>query len=245
MSTGLRPGLKLAGTHRISEVDRDSGGRPPPRALGGATISWRALRCANDLAVRSPCSSEAQGSADAVDDRGRRSRERHGRRADVRRGRRATLRGHTPNNLKYCEHAPINMRKPKSDMAQGRDRDERLQEEDSMSSHLTPPLAATQPSPAVAAGPLPAPIPPAPTVTGQPAVAAQTLLSSPPPEVLDAMERAAQTHAELSAQGRELRFLRDAQGGRTRIEVRDRGGNVLKTLSPAQALAVAAGAPLE
>jgi hypothetical protein len=59
------------------------------------------------------------------------------------------------------------------------------------------------------------------------------------------MERAAQIHAQMSGQGRELRFLRDTQGGHTRIEVRDRGGNVLKTLSPSQALAVAAGAPLE
>jgi hypothetical protein len=72
-----------------------------------------------------------------------------------------------------------------------------------------------------------------------------TIPSSPPPEVLDQMASAAQTHEALSAQGRELRFSRDEQSGRTRIEVRDRSGNVLRTLSPAEALAVAAGAPLE
>jgi len=59
------------------------------------------------------------------------------------------------------------------------------------------------------------------------------------------MGSAAQTYDELSSQGRELRFARDEQSGRTRIEVRDRAGNVLKTLSPAQALALAAGTPLE
>jgi hypothetical protein len=138
------------------------------------------------------------------------------------------------------------MRKPKSDMAHGRDRVKRLQEEDSMSSQVTPPPAATQSAPPTAASLPPAPVPAAAAPTAaQPTVSVQTLPSGPPPEVYEAMGRAAQTHAQLSAQGRELRFLRDAQGGHTRIEVRDRDGNVLKTLSPAQALAIAAGAPLE
>jgi hypothetical protein len=79
----------------------------------------------------------------------------------------------------------------------------------------------------------------------EPSVSLQTLPSSPPQEVLDQMARAAQIHAELSSQGRELRFSHDQQSGRTRIEVRDRDGNMLRTLSPAQALEVAAGAPLE
>ncbi|MFI5005307.1 MAG: hypothetical protein ACHQE6_09875 [Solirubrobacterales bacterium] len=79
----------------------------------------------------------------------------------------------------------------------------------------------------------------------EPAVSLDTLPSSPPQEVLDQMASAAQTHEALSAQGRELRFSRDEQSGRTKIEVRDHNGNVLKTISPAQALEVAAGAPLE
>jgi hypothetical protein len=63
--------------------------------------------------------------------------------------------------------------------------------------------------------------------------------------VLDQMANAAQTHAALSAQGRELRFARDEHSGRTEIEVRDQNGRVLRTISPAQALAIAAGAPLD
>ncbi|HEY3760041.1 MAG TPA: hypothetical protein VGL37_09775 [Solirubrobacteraceae bacterium] len=69
--------------------------------------------------------------------------------------------------------------------------------------------------------------------------------SSPPPEVLDQMASAAQTYERLSSQGRELRFAHEQSSGRMTIEVRDRGGNVLKRLSPAEALEVAAGAPLE
>jgi uncharacterized FlaG/YvyC family protein len=59
------------------------------------------------------------------------------------------------------------------------------------------------------------------------------------------MAGAARTYEQLSSQGRELRFARDEASGRTTIEVRDRSGNVLKRLSPSQALDVAAGAPLE
>jgi hypothetical protein len=63
--------------------------------------------------------------------------------------------------------------------------------------------------------------------------------------VLEEMASAAQTYEALCSQGRELRFAREEQSGRTRIEVRDRAGNVLKTLTHAQALALAAGTPLE
>jgi hypothetical protein len=143
------------------------------------------------------------------------------------------------------ENEPISMRKHKSDMAHGRDREERLQEGDRMSSQITPPQATATTRPPI--GVVPQAAPPSPTASpaaAQPAVSLQTLPSSPPPEVLEQMAQAARTHAQLSAQGRELRFLRDEQSGRTRIEVRDRGGNVLKTLSPAQALEVAAGGPL-
>jgi hypothetical protein len=142
------------------------------------------------------------------------------------------------------------MRKPKSEAAQGRDRDQCFQEENSMSSPITPPQgpAATQSAPPVAgigsftrAAPQSSGAPAA----FEPSVSLQTLPSSPPQEVLDQMASASQIHAELSSQGRELRFSRDQQSGRTRIEVRDRDGNMLRTLSPAQALEVAAGAPLE
>ncbi|HEY2767759.1 MAG TPA: hypothetical protein VGI76_05845 [Solirubrobacteraceae bacterium] len=83
------------------------------------------------------------------------------------------------------------------------------------------------------------------SATIQPAVALQTLPASPPPEVLEQMAGAAQRYDELTAQGRELRFARDEQSGRTRIEVRDREGRLMKTLSPSQALDIAAGGPLD
>ena len=50
------------------------------------------------------------------------------------------------------------------------------------------------------------------------AVSLQTIPASPPQEVLDQMADAAQRHEALSAQGRELRFSRDEQSGRTRID---------------------------
>ncbi|HXA53754.1 MAG TPA: hypothetical protein VNV37_02660 [Solirubrobacteraceae bacterium] len=116
-----------------------------------------------------------------------------------------------------------------------------------MSSPITPTTGATAMRPAPAAG---ASAPPAGAarpgpVAATPTVALDTLPASPPPEVLAQMASAARTYEQLSGQGRELRFARDAHSGRTRIEVRDRDGNVLTTLSPAQALAVAAGAPLQ
>ena len=117
-----------------------------------------------------------------------------------------------------------------------------------MSSPITPPQGplAAQPVRPIAAPRSSA----APQSTGapfalEPTVSLNTVPASPPHEVLEEMADAAHTYEALSAQGRELRFARDEQSGRTRIEVRDRAGNVLKTLSPAQALALAAGTPLE
>ncbi len=68
---------------------------------------------------------------------------------------------------------------------------------------------------------------------------------SPPAEVLEQMAQAARTYEGLSAQGRELSFVRDHASGRTTVEVHDRLGNLLKRLSLAEALDVAAGAPLD
>jgi hypothetical protein len=143
------------------------------------------------------------------------------------------------------------MSKPKSEAAHGWVREECLQEENSMSSPINPQTIAQQVPPTGPTG-VPSTPPPsgAPRATGAPfalelAAALDTLPSSPPREVLDQMASAGRTYEALSSQGRELRFARDEQSGRTRIEVRDRAGNVLKTISPAQALAVAAGAPLE
>lgn len=75
-------------------------------------------------------------------------------------------------------------------------------------------------------------------------VSLDALPSSPPPEVLREMADAGAIYDGLSAQGRELRFARNTASGRTEVEVRDRAGNLLGRLSPAQALDLAAGAPL-
>jgi hypothetical protein len=72
-----------------------------------------------------------------------------------------------------------------------------------------------------------------------------TFPSSPPQAVLDEMAGAARVHDALHARGRELRFARDEASGRVAVEVRDAGGSVLRTLSLAQALDVAAGKSLE
>ena len=86
------------------------------------------------------------------------------------------------------------------------------------------------------------PSPPSPV---QPPVSLQTFPSSPPQEVLDDMTSAARVHDALRAQGRELHFAHDSQSGRMMVQVRDRGGHVLRTISPSEALEVAAGKPLE
>ena len=79
----------------------------------------------------------------------------------------------------------------------------------------------------------------------QASVSLQTFPSSPPQSVLDEMAGAARVHDTLRAQGRELHFAHDSQSGHMTIEVRDNGGQVLRTISPSEALEVAAGKPLE
>lgn len=84
-----------------------------------------------------------------------------------------------------------------------------------------------------------------PASPGQPSVSLDTFPSSPPRGVLDEMAGAARMHDTLRAQGRELHFAHDSHSGRMTIEVRDSGGRVLRTISPSEALDVAAGKPLE
>jgi hypothetical protein len=88
--------------------------------------------------------------------------------------------------------------------------------------------------------------PPVPSVSPvAPSVSLQTFPSRPPQEVLDEMASAARVHDALRAQGRELHFAHDPQSGRMTVQVRDSGGQVLRTISPSEALEVAAGKPLE
>jgi hypothetical protein len=117
-----------------------------------------------------------------------------------------------------------------------------------MSSPIAPPQVPTPAQPVAPTGSTGHATSPA--GTGDPSavespVSLQALPSHPPREVLEQVAGTAQTYESLRSQGRELRFSRDADSGRTTIEVRDREGNVLKTISPSQALEIAAGAPLE
>jgi hypothetical protein len=141
------------------------------------------------------------------------------------------------------------MRKPKSEAAHGWDREECFQEENSMSSPITPSPSTAGTGPVLRAAAASRPPGVAPTIhaaaASGPSVSLNAIPSSPPQEVLDQMAGAAQVYEHLSSQGRELRFAHDHASGRIKIEVCDRGGNVLKQLSPAQALDLAAGAPLE
>jgi hypothetical protein len=75
------------------------------------------------------------------------------------------------------------------------------------------------------------------------AVNVNTLPASPPPVVLEDMHAAARVADELRAQQRELHF-ETTGNGRVVVQVRDLDGNVIRTIPPARALEVAAGAPL-
>ena|SRR5215212_368563 len=68
--------------------------------------------------------------------------------------------------------------------------------------------------------------------------------ATPPAELAGAIERASARYDELRAQGRELHFAA-GDGGRPVVQVRDLDGNVLRTLSPSEALDVISGAPVE
>jgi hypothetical protein len=66
----------------------------------------------------------------------------------------------------------------------------------------------------------------------------------PPPYVLEQITTAGTIHDELREGGHSVRFL-TAADGRTSIEIHDRDGNALRSLSIAETLDVAAGRPLE
>jgi hypothetical protein len=66
----------------------------------------------------------------------------------------------------------------------------------------------------------------------------------PPAEVDQAMAVADQSYGELVAAGRALSFELDQTTSRVRVEVHDLEGNVLFTIPPSRALAIAAGESL-
>jgi uncharacterized FlaG/YvyC family protein len=75
------------------------------------------------------------------------------------------------------------------------------------------------------------------------AVTVDTLPASPPENVLEEMHAASQVADTLREQARELHF-ETVGSGRVVVQVRDLDGNVIRTIPPAAALDVAAGAPL-
>jgi methanogenic corrinoid protein MtbC1 len=69
--------------------------------------------------------------------------------------------------------------------------------------------------------------------------------SSPPEEVLEQMARADAIHEALRERGYRVGFALSADGASLRIELRDRSGELLQTLSADEAVELAAGRPLE
>lgn len=72
-------------------------------------------------------------------------------------------------------------------------------------------------------------------------VSLDALPSVPPPEVIAQIETAGATYESLRAQGYEVHYSYDEQSRRTNAELRDASGNVVKTLSPAEAVDLAMG----
>jgi len=68
-------------------------------------------------------------------------------------------------------------------------------------------------------------------------------LNGPPPDVLDQIEAAGRIHDQLHESGYEVRFSSDDEG-RPAIELHDRGGNTVRTMSISEVLDVTAGKPL-
>ena len=73
------------------------------------------------------------------------------------------------------------------------------------------------------------------------AVEIDMIPSSPPPEVLDAIAKAAAAYDKLAASGRHVHFAVDRPTGRLAVQIQDRAGNTLSTITGAQALDLAAG----
>jgi hypothetical protein len=82
----------------------------------------------------------------------------------------------------------------------------------------------------------------APATAAQPAsgsVTVDTMPSSPPPEVLDAIGAAARAYDRLTANGVQLHFQVDGQTGKVAVHVYDTQGSVLGSLAPSQVLDLA------
>ena len=74
-------------------------------------------------------------------------------------------------------------------------------------------------------------------------VTVETIPASPPPDLLEEMQQAAQVADKLRSMQRELHF-EPQPNGRVIVQVRDLDGNVIRTIPPSAALAIASGEPL-
>jgi hypothetical protein len=85
----------------------------------------------------------------------------------------------------------------------------------------------------------------APSNAAQDSVTVDTIPSSPPPEVHEAMGVAAQAYDKLQAQGREMRFKVNQGTGKLVVEVHDLHGQLLFQVPASKALDVAGGGSLD
>ena len=103
----------------------------------------------------------------------------------------------------------------------------------------TPSAAQTSSSKATAPA---APAQPARTTDG---VTVDTIPATPPPEVHEAMAIANNVYENLKANGRGMHFRVDEATGRLIVEVHDLHGNLLFSVPPSKALAIAGGESLD
>jgi uncharacterized FlaG/YvyC family protein len=85
----------------------------------------------------------------------------------------------------------------------------------------------------------------APSHAAQDSVTVDTIPSSPPPEVYEAMGVAAQSYDKLQAAGQEMRFKVNQGTGKLVIEIHDLHGELLFQVPASKALDVASGGSLD
>jgi len=85
----------------------------------------------------------------------------------------------------------------------------------------------------------------APSNAAQDSVTVDTIPSSPPPEVHEAMGVAAQAYDKLQAEGRQMRFKVNEGTGKLVVEVHDLHGQLLFQVPASKALDVASGGSLD
>jgi hypothetical protein len=86
---------------------------------------------------------------------------------------------------------------------------------------------------------------PSQAVQASDSVTVDTIPSSPPPEVHEAMGVAAQAYDQLQADGRQMRFKVNEGTGKLVVEIHDLHGNLLFSVPASKALDVAGGGSLD